>query len=64
MKVYSPSEVAKAEGMTRHGLLWWIKQHGVECCETGNGRKFFTQEQLEQFKQRRASSKSTRHKNK
>lgn len=62
MQVYSINEVAAREGITKHGVLWWVKNKNIECCETGNGRKFFTPEQLENFKQRRAGSEKARHK--
>lgn len=50
MQVYSLSEVAAKEGLTRNGVLWLVKKHNIECCKTESNRRFFTDVQLEQFR--------------
>lgn len=56
MQVYSLSEVAAKEGLTRNGVLWLVKKHNIECCKTESNRRFFTDAQLENFQRKRASN--------
>lgn len=60
MQVYSLSEVAKETGLTRDGLLWLIKNHKVECMKTRSNRRFFTEQQLKDFKNQRHAAKGRR----
>lgn len=57
VQAFSINEVATCLGLTRFGVVWWIKAKGIECMETNNGRRFFTAAQLEAFKQKRSASR-------